>query len=63
MTEFTDAQRARSRYWQHQTPLCCPKRHEMGWLGSAFWICGMCQVIYVQVQEGHGHDPRSPAAR
>ena len=22
-------------YWQHRTPLRCPKRHEMGWLGRA----------------------------
>jgi len=49
-------------YWQHETPLNCPYKHKMGWLGSAFWICSKCKVIYVQVKEGHGqwevHDPR-----
>ena len=38
------------KYWQHETPLKCPKGHTMIWLGSAFWICGKgkCNTIYVQ---------------
>lgn len=37
-----------SPYWQHNDPLRCPRRHRMIWLGSAFWICAPCHVIYVQ---------------
>mgnify|MGYP001563989987 CR=1 FL=1 len=40
-----------SPYWQHNDPLYCPKRHEMGWLGLMNWICSKCHTIYVQV--GH----------
>ncbi len=45
-----------SRYWQHRTPLHCPKhkRHNMGWLGLGYWICRTCNAIYVQVKDGHG---------
>ena len=32
------------RGWPH---LNCPKRHAMWWLGSRFWICESCHVIYV----------------
>ena len=37
-----------SRYWQHDTPLRCPKGHEMGWLGSCYWLCSPCHLIYVE---------------
>ena len=37
-----------SPYWQHNRPLSCPARHRMGWLGSVFWLCSRCRVIYVQ---------------
>lgn len=40
--------RTESRYWQHNSPLKCPKRHLMIWLGSAYWVCERCHVIYVQ---------------
>jgi len=36
------------RYWQHATPLRCPKRHTMTWLGSAYWICSTCKTVFVQ---------------
>lgn len=37
-------------YWQHETPLRCPRGHTMGWLGSMYWLCSTCRpkVIYVQ---------------
>lgn len=38
----------KSPYWQHNDPLKCPRRHAMIWLGTAFWICEPCHVIYVQ---------------
>ena len=50
-------------YWQHETPLNCPKGHMMYWLGGAFWICAKCRpkirgskqhakgCIYVQTGE------------
>lgn len=38
----------KSKYWQHNDPIRCPKRHVMTWLGSAFWICSKCHQIYVQ---------------
>lgn len=51
-----------SRYWQHRTPLCCPKGHVMGWLGLVYWVCATCHTIYVQVPPGTGpyevDDPR-----
>ena len=53
-----------SRYWQHQTPLRCPKhkREDMGWLGAGYWLCRKCKAVYVQVKDGHGQwevdDPR-----
>jgi len=37
-----------SPYWQHNTPIVCPKHHVMGWLGSRFWLCSTCQTIYVE---------------
>lgn len=37
-----------SRYWQHNAPLKCPKRHRMGWLVSVYWICPKCKTIYVE---------------
>lgn len=37
------------RCWQHNDPLPCPKGHPMGWLGSVYWICEPCHVIYVQM--------------
>lgn len=41
------------KYWQHETPLNCPKGHPMLWLGGAFWKCpkGKCDEIYVQQAE------------
>lgn len=38
-------------YWQHETPIKCPKQHEMFWLGGPWWICSNCRVIYAQVKE------------
>jgi hypothetical protein len=35
-------------FWQHTSPLNCPKGHPMLWLGSAYWVCEKCHVIYVQ---------------
>lgn len=35
-------------YWQHETPILCPKQHPMIWLGSTFWICSECKTVYVQ---------------
>jgi len=42
-----------SPYWQHQSPLSCPKGHEMIWLGSRYWICpkGKCNRIYAELDE------------
>lgn len=37
-----------SPYWQHNKPLKCPRQHLMGWLGSVFWICSSCHLIYVE---------------
>ena len=36
------------RYWQHESPLHCPQEHAMLWLGSVYWICTTCKVVYVQ---------------
>lgn len=35
-------------YWQHETPIACPVDHPMLWLGSVYWLCEHCKVIYVQ---------------
>ena len=40
------------KYWQHEKPIKCPKRHKMYWLGGAWWICDECHQIYAQVREG-----------
>jgi hypothetical protein len=37
-----------SLYWQHREPLSCPEKHMMGWLGSVYWFCAECRVIFVQ---------------
>jgi len=36
-------------YWQHDTPLKCPKGHRMYWLGGAFWLCPKehCHQVFV----------------
>jgi hypothetical protein len=39
------------KFWQHDKPLRCPKRHVMIWLGSVYWICEKCHVIYVEQPE------------
>jgi hypothetical protein len=41
----------KSPYWQHNDPIECPKKHKMIWLGSVFWICEKCHIIYGQVQD------------
>lgn len=50
-------------YWQHETPIKCPKRHSMLWLGSVYWICSKCRVVYVQIANetrgGDAHGQRS----
>ena len=51
-----------SRYWQHNEPIKCPKRHVMVWLGLAFWICEKCHTIYVQVADG-AQSPATPGER
>jgi hypothetical protein len=42
-----------AKFWQHETPLTCPKGHRMYWLGSVYWICPKehCGTIYVQTVE------------
>jgi hypothetical protein len=40
-----------SPYWQHETPLRCPKRHVMGWLGSVFWFCVTCKPKTIWAQK------------
>lgn len=46
------------KYWQHESPISCPKGHEMIWLGSVYWICPKCRKkkgeIYVQVPADGG---------
>ncbi len=32
--------------------LSCPRWHDMGWLGSCFWLCSPCHVIYVSNKAG-----------
>ncbi len=39
------------KYWQHESPIECPHGHIMVWLGSAYWICGKCEQVYVQSSE------------
>lgn len=39
-----------SQFWQHLSPLLCPKRHVMGWLGGPIWICGDYHTIYVETR-------------
>lgn len=38
-----------SPYPQHRDPLRCPKGHRMGWLGSRWWMCYVCRVIFGEV--------------
>lgn len=38
------------KYWQHEKPLKCPKRHKMGWLGSVYWLCSKCNTVYVEIK-------------
>lgn len=39
------------KYWQHETPIKCPKGHKMLWLGGIFWACAKCKSnkLFIQV--------------
>lgn len=43
-------------FWQHDSPLDCPRNHAMHWLGGSYWVCCVCHQIYVQ-QASDGGEP------